>query len=88
MSQNVPLIEDIYFVANIPPMAAALSVSYPVARVTFEWWTGSPRISSAWESWTRALVFGALGIVWAHLVGGVIEWLRDTRRIEQGVIDG
>ena len=45
---HVPLTEDLYFIANIPAMAAALSVSYPVARLTFERWTGSYRTSSAW----------------------------------------
>jgi hypothetical protein len=76
---NVPLVEDLYFIANTPAMVAALSVSYPVARVTFAWWTGSPTTSSAWDSWTRALVFGSVGIAWAYLVGALIERLRGRR---------
>ncbi len=76
---DVPLIEDIYFIANIPAMGAALTVSHEIASATYGWWTGSPRTSSAWESWTLGLVFSACGIVWAYLLGAAIDWLRESR---------
>lgn len=76
---NVPLVEDLFLMANTPALLAAFEVSFPIANVTSEWWTGSARTSTAWESWTLASAIGGFGILWAFVVGVMIDWWRDNR---------
>jgi len=75
---SVPLIEDIYFIANTPAMLATLSVGYELGKVTSELWTGSPRTSSAWLSWALATTFAVFGAVWAFMLGAMIDWWRSA----------
>ena len=77
---DVPVFETIYFTLNTPAMLAALSVADPIAQMTSEWWTTSPRTSSAWSSWTLAAVFGLFCTLWAFTLGAIGDWLRPSSR--------
>jgi hypothetical protein len=70
---NVPLIEDLYFMANFPASMAMGAVGFSLSAATHEWWTGSPQTPGAWESWVLALVFVPVSAVWGFALGGVVE---------------
>jgi hypothetical protein len=78
---GVPFFEDLYFVLNAPAMYGALLVSYPASSFTFEWWTGSNRTPSAWESWALAIIFGSFGALRAFVLGATIDWWRSERSL-------
>lgn len=77
---NVPLAEGIYFLVNVPAMLVALPVSFPMASITSKWWDGSDRASSAWQSWTLAVVFGLSSAAWAFAVGFALNHWRGRSR--------
>jgi hypothetical protein len=77
----VPLVEDLYFIANTPASLTMLFVGFPLASTTTALWAGSGLVSGAWESWVLALVFAAASGLWGFALGVVV--CRGMRRIRQ-----
>lgn len=73
---NVPLIEDLYFMANFPASMVMGAVGFSLSAATHEWWTGSPQTPAAWESWGSALVFVIVSAVWGFALGEAIDLWR------------
>lgn len=74
----VPLVEDLYFIGNLPAHLAMIVLGFPLASITHRLWAGSGLTSGAWESWTLALVFGASSALWGFALGAF--WSRWRRR--------
>jgi hypothetical protein len=68
----VPLIEDLYFAANVPAHLATIALGLPLASMTHRAFPGAWSAPGAWESWVLAIVFGVGSALWGFVFGATI----------------